>query len=245
MNFNFIEDFKNYPTLDLLKISKRPADYQAAAVEAARLILSTRDVSLQELEEVDQYFRLIDQEEKAKKEMILVYKEKVTSFIEPIILPEEQLKPSKWLKVLLLVIAVQYIWRLFYIIPGIFRLFSYSRFYFDLFLFFLVELAYHPTIFLLLLRKKRWGWILLFAANVFAGVLLISEIIQGIYYLHWPGRDSFHILLLITLRSLYLYFLLKDEITSYFNVGKQIKERSFMAGFLGALIFMAIVQYLY
>src|SRR6476620_10004900 len=100
MNLNFIEEFKNYSNLELLKIIKNPTHYQQAAVEAAQAIISTRSISQQEEDEIKNYFISIETEEQKKKEKILAYKSTIVDAFEPILILDEEVKPSKWVLLL-------------------------------------------------------------------------------------------------------------------------------------------------
>src|SRR6185295_2461365 len=108
MNVDFYQEYKDYSNIDLLKITKRPDDYQPAAVQAATEVLSERVVTPDEIEFVNQYYQEIEDDTKVRKEKIDAYKNKATSFFEPVINPSENVEPDKWVDILLLVIALQY-----------------------------------------------------------------------------------------------------------------------------------------
>ena len=247
MNLNFIEEFKDYSNLELLKIIKNPANYQPAALIAAQQILSTRIISQQELEEIENHLISIELEEQRSKEKILAYKSKIADALEPILIPGEESKPSKWLKWMLIVLVIQYARILYYTLPWIFRTLSYGGHYLEIvFLINCATLVYFPLIFILLLKRKKWGWILLFGDNIIASVLIIAQVITYLYYIETSKGAGWESLIWsIGVRTAYLTFLLKKDITLYFRVNRLAVERTFMICVLLALTFMAAVHYFY
>jgi len=247
MNLNFIEEFKNYSNLELLKIIKNPTHYQQAAVEAAQAIISTRSISQQEEDEIKNYFISIETAEQKKKEKILAYKSKIVDAFEPILILDEEVKPSKWVKALLIMLAVQYIYFLYSTLPRLLRMVLDGGHYFEVvFLVNCVVTVYFPVIFILLLRRKRWGWILLFADNIIASVFIVGQIIIYLYsfdFLKWVRWDS--MLWSIFIRTAFLIFLLRKDITLYFNISRLTLQRAFMFAVLLALLLMAAVHYFY
>jgi len=113
MNFDFYQQFKDFSNTDLLKIVKRPSDFQPEAVVVATKILEERHVTAQEIDFVDQHFEVIDNSAKAKKEKIGAFKKHATDFFEPISHPGENVEPKKWVNIFLLVISLEYAWILF------------------------------------------------------------------------------------------------------------------------------------
>jgi hypothetical protein len=166
--------------MELLKIIKQPADYLPAAIADATQILSERQVTAEEIQIVDQYFLDIDTATRAKKEEKDALKSKMADLFEPILRPSEELEPNKWVNLLLLVIAIQYAWSIFNIIR---RLISFSRCFFcrvdtSIVISFSADfltLLYVPLIFFLVFKRRRWGWILLFADNIFSVILRASQ----------------------------------------------------------------------
>ncbi|HET6995320.1 MAG TPA: hypothetical protein VFI06_10085, partial [Chitinophagaceae bacterium] len=96
MNFDFYQQYKNYSNTELLKIVKRPTDYQAAAVLVATQILTERQVTNEEIQLVEQYFQDIDSSAKTRKGKIDAVKDKAADFFEPVLHPSEKVEPAKW-----------------------------------------------------------------------------------------------------------------------------------------------------
>ena len=125
MNFDFHDKYKDYSNIDLLKIVRRPTEYQVAAVDAATQILSTREVTQSDFEMVEIFFNETNTETKRKTEKINSYKEKTADFFESVLNPTTEIKPEKWLNILLLVIGLQYLWTLYVNIVDLVKLIKY------------------------------------------------------------------------------------------------------------------------
>jgi len=119
MHFNFHENFRQLANADLLKIVRQADEYQPAAVQAATDILQERKVPESDIVEVDNFFtgKLAAEQKKIGQRQVL--KEQVVDFIEPLLKPDQEIKPAKWLKILLVVIAVQFIWENFYTVSAL------------------------------------------------------------------------------------------------------------------------------
>ena len=253
MDFDFLKEFTTYSTLELLRITRQPGRYQPAAVEAAHLVHSARNISPEEMEEANRQLLDLEEEEKRKQEKMDAYKANVAEILSSLIIPDQQLKPSKWLKFLLLLLAIQYIRILFRSIPTLIFLVDCETCGFDiLWLLSITNIVFIPVIFYLLLKRKRWGWIILCGENIFSGVLLLSpfikfigNVVYHIYYIDSGAWTSWGILWPVIIRTLFAIFLFKKEITSYFNVGRKIKERTIMVAVLLALLFLASIRYWY
>ncbi len=246
MDFDFLAEFNKYSTIELLKIIRRPANYQKAAVEAATIILGKRNISHQEYEEVEKFYNAIDLQDENLKEKTMAYKQKVTNVLDPFLIPDDKVRPFKWLSFLLLIIAIQYLWELPTIVRYFIFLISDNEHFFEITtVIYIVQLLFSPIIFWLLLKKRPWGWILLFGESVFSSVLLLLEISEFLYMLKLSSWAPWNTIWFAALRGLFLYFLLKKEITGFFGIGRSIKERTFAVSIALALLFIGSVHYFY
>jgi hypothetical protein len=246
MDFDFYQQYKDYTNIDLLKIVRQPANYQAAAVAAAEDILRARQVSENEILFVDQYFQDLINSEKDKKEKIDALKDKVTDFLEPIYRPHKKVEPSKWLNILLLFIAIQYAQVLFNTAK---RLISFSQCNycsFDITIIVgLFTLLYVPVIFFLLFKKRRWGWILLFADNLFVLISSISQSYIFFKYQHIHNGDITSFLVPILIRIAFMCFLWRDSIMIHFGVTYEIKKKTALITSAGTLLFILLIYLLF
>jgi hypothetical protein len=238
MNFDFYDQYKEYSTVELLKIVKKAADYQPGAVEAAKTILAKRQVTQNELDQVD---HLVNQEEKqanAFSDKINSYKEKAADLFEPIINPGTEVKPVKWLNILLLFIGIHYIWVLYDTVKSLFHLLSYRYYRFDFtIVLLLINLVYIPLIFYLLYKKRRWGWILLFADNLFVLIQRLGGTYIFFKYQKFHRGDTGEFLFFILVRAAFVFFLWRKSIADLFRIsGKTKKDIAMVVGTLGLAI---------
>ena len=246
MNFDFYQQYKHYSNIDLLKIIKRPDDHQPAAVVVARQILDSRILTPEEIAFVDKYYQDIENTLENRKEKIDAYKNKVTSFFEPVINPSEKVDPGKWAKILLLIIGLQYAWSLFNTAKGLIRFLKCSYCSFDFtYLFELLTLLYVPIIFFLLYKRNRWGWILLFADNVFT---LISSLAQSyIFFKYQPVHhgNTVSFLTPIVIKAAFVLFLRGDSIANHFGITQEIKKKTASITTIVTLLFILIMYLIF
>jgi hypothetical protein len=243
MTFNFLDQYKDYSNIELLKIVRQPNEYQTEAVEAATTILKEREIAETDLQQVDTYFNEIEVKAKIKSDKLNSYKEKATDFLQPIIKPGPEVKPAKWLNILLLFIALQYLW-MFY--NSVKRFVSFSKCNsctFDITMTLtLVTLIYVPVIFFLLFKKSRWGWILLFADNLFT---FISQLFQSYIFFEYPefrsdGISAF--LLPILIKAVFIFFLWRVPISDFFGVTKNAKKDTAIITTVCAIILFVTME---
>src|ERR1700722_13542970 len=243
MDFNFYELYRDYLTVDLLKITKEPSSYQSSAVDAATNILNQRQVSLEEIEFVDQYFRDIDDSEKNRKGKIDSVKSKAGDLLEPILHPSEKVEPRKWLNILLLFITIQYVWLLLNIVKRLLYILKCNycsldiSFWADFF-----TLSYVPFIFFLLFKRRRWGWILLFADNLFS---FIAEIMQTYLFFKFQGinhASTVSFILPILIKGVFVFFLWQNSIAVFFGINYETKKKTFAIVTIGTLLFLFSLQ---
>ena len=242
MEIDFYQQYKEYSNVDLLKIVRRPADYQLQAVDVATQILSQRQVTAEEIQFVDQYLQEIESSAKVKKEKVDALKYKITDFFEPISHPSENVSPSKWVNILLFVIAIQYAWSLFNTAKRLIRFLRCDYCRLDV-LFFaeLLTLLYVPVIFFLLFRRSRWGWILLFADNLFSFISMASQSYIFFKYqdIHHGSTSSF--LLPILIKAAFAFFLWRNPIASHFGVSFETKKKTTLITTVGTFLFIFIM----
>jgi hypothetical protein len=264
MNFEFHNKYKDYSNIELLKIIKRPNEYQISAVDAATQILSSREISQTDIEQVDNYFDEIDTEAKRKTDKITSYKEKTADFFEPVLNPTAEVKPEKWLNILLLVIGLQYLWTLYLNISDLIRFIKYvidcksygldsnaetvsywtcfsSRF--DPLVFFqILTLIYVPIIFYLLFKRRRWGWILLFADTLFGLISTVSQSYIFFKYQQYHHGDTFSFFTQIIIKGLFVFFLWRKYISDFFNVTMETKKKTAIITAVVTVLFILSIQ---
>lgn len=246
MNIDFYQLYKDYSNLELLKIVKRPTEYQPAAVAIATQILNERQVTTEEIQLVDQHFHDIDNTTKAKKEKIDALKGKATDFFEPVLHPSENVEPNKWVNILLFVIAIQYAWSLFGTVRRLISFLPCDNCSFGITFFAeFLTLLYVPLIFFLLFKRRRWGWILLFADNLFSLILRVSQSYLFFKYQSIHHGDTTSFLLPIFIKAAFVFFLWRDPIANHFGIAHETKKKTALITTAGTLLFIFIMYLIF
>jgi hypothetical protein len=244
MNFDYYQQYKEYSNIELLKIVKSPGDYQPTAIAVATQILSERQVTTEEIQFVDQYFHDLDNSTKAKKEKIDALKNKATDFLQPVLHPREKVEPNNWANLLLFVIGIQYTWSLFNTARRLISFLQCDYCRLDItFLAELVTLLYVPLIFFLLFKRKRWGWILLFADNLFSFISSVSQLYLFFKYQSIHHGDTTSFLLPILIKATFVFFLWRDPIANHFGISPETKKKTALITIAGTSLFI-IITYL-
>jgi hypothetical protein len=245
MTFNFHDQYKDYSNIELLKIVRQPNEYQTDAVEAATSILKERTISETDIQQADTYFEEIEAKAKQKSEKLNSYKEKAADFLQPIIKPGPEVKPAKWLNILLLFIGLDYLWMFYNSIKRIVSISRCRSCTFDITIVLtIVTLIYVPVIFFLLFKKKRWGWILLFADNLFT---FIANLFQSYIFFEYPEfrRDGISAFLLpILIKAVFIFFLWRVPISDFFEVTHKAKKDTAIVTIVIAILFFGTLELL-
>lgn len=245
MNFKFHDQYKDYSNIELLKIVRRPNDYQTAAVDAATLILKEREISQTDIQQIDTYFGELDTKAKLKTDKINSYKDKATDFLEPVLNPSADVKPAKWLNIFLVFIALDYLWTFYNSIKA-FALFSncYGCTFDITMALSLVSLVYVPVVFYLLYKRKRWGWILLFADNLFTFIARLSQSYLFFKFQEIHRGDTSAFIISILIKAAFVFFLWRVTISDFFGVTHKTKKDTAIAATVIAVFFVGTMQLL-
>lgn len=245
MHFNFHDQYKDYSNIELLKIVRQPNEYQTDAVGAATSILQEREISEADIQQVDAYFNEIEAKAKLKSDKINSYKEKAADFLEPIINPGTEVKPAKWLNILLLFIVLDYAWKFYNSIKTFVYFSRCNNCTFDITMVLtIVGLIYVPVIFFLLYKKKRWGWILLFADNLF---IFITSLFQSYIFFKYQEQhrgDTSTFVFSILIRAAFVFFLWRVPISDFFGVTHNSKKDTAVVTTVIAILFIGAMQLL-
>lgn len=235
MNFDYRTQFEHYSNEELLRVVKQPEQYQEEAISAAKDILAEREVSNAELTAINVEVNRKRQQKEIKAETANTVKHIVSEtlqlFTNPTKHPNKKANPVFWVVVIVAIRAGYYLWDL----PGdikslsdILWMFSNSDedllFYSQILFFNILNIVYMPVLIYLLIMRKRWGWILF----TFDAIAIITMHLGSFYSLiAYPEYTQFNIPWLIfnfaTMIPL-LFFLLKQEVYSYFNITKRSKQ---------------------
>jgi hypothetical protein len=227
MSLDFNKIYKDYSNAELLKILKRPTEYQPAAITAATQILEKRHVTSDDHQIVDDYFNDIDNNKKVRKEKTEDLRDKTLDLLEPVLKPSPEIEANKWVNILLLLLAIQYLWT---IVVAVIQVVNYTQCYdcsMDISFWAKASaIVYVPFIFFLLLKRRRWGWILLFADNLFSVIARLSQAYIFFKYQSVHQGDTASFLLPLFIRSAFLYFLWREPIAEHFRIDEKTKMKT-------------------
>jgi predicted RND superfamily exporter protein len=241
MGFNFVDRYKDYSNTELLNIVNQPNAFQPEAVIAAKKILTERSVSDMEIEDANKFIDDLKHKEQIKQDKIDFLKNTTIDFFEPIIKPQDELKPNKWLNIFLTIVTLQYVYTLYITGSRLIRYLFCTYCEFDyIFLLDFAVIIYIPIIFLLLFKRKRWGWILLFADNLFTVILQISQSYIFFKYQNIHHGNTISFIEPIILRGFFAFFLWKKTIADYFGIEKEVKRKTAIITVLIALSFIVL-----
>jgi len=167
------------------------------------------------------------------------YKNSVADLVEPIT-PKDTVEPRKFVNILLILIACQYLWRFCNQAARFIRISRHGLLPFHfLFYFQFINLVYVPVVFILVFKRRKWAWILLFADSLFTLVLWLSQIlfaIEGYYYGVYYFYATF-------IRFLFAFVLWRPMIAEHFGITVSIKKKTLVIVFLIALLFLAFFSF--
>jgi hypothetical protein len=235
VEFNFYEQFSNYSTSDLLEIVQQPGKYQAEAVSAAELLLKERVVSDSERADVQQHLAAVEAEERHRSEQAEARMQKIAEYVNPTLNPEKAVSPRRLFFILLIAFGISYCFFLYGFIKSQVSLLRCEDCRTDLSTWLgFFQLAYETIMFFLLVRKKRWGWILLFVFNA----AMVLPLLYDLYFWHktiWsiPGLNhgiTATMILSIIYPIAIAAFLWRPVMTRIFGIDRNTRGYSLLAG---------------
>lgn len=241
----YYEKFSKYSNVELLKILKTEDEYQQIAIEVTKKILSEREVSSEEYQEVENYFKQKNEAKEKNELKINTLKEHIIDVTEPFFIPTEKLEITKWVKILLLSILIQYAYSIYSTLFYLLNAIKYSTSLLNIVsLLHITQLVYISSLFYLIYKKKHKGWILLFC---FSFIYFIFSIPNAYSYLRMiylggfeqnPGRVIFSVFM----NCATLFFLWRKEITNYFGVTEIARTKTLkVAVFITFAIFLIMI----
>jgi hypothetical protein len=228
MLFDFHITYKDYSNVSLLLITLQPEKYQSEALNVAKEILASRIVTETQHIEAE----MILQSEIQKKQQILnnqkVLKEKTLDFLQPILKPTKEFVPEKWLRLFLLIIMLQYIYRSIFMCIGLVNILNCENCELGFGLLYrLPSLIFIPFVIYLLWKRKRWGWILLFSNSFFIALSIIPDAISFTAYARVSSDYNFAFLIWRVFLYCGLSFLLwKENVALLFNASLRTKKQT-------------------
>ena len=222
MDIDFREQYKNFLTCDLLKITMSPGSYQSAAVIAAAEVLNGRVITQADRDEAE---KKIGNSETAyqKKKLPVISIRDINSM------------PDKWVNVILAIAVLQYLYLLYIDINALDVVLHRQNFPFRLVLLgSYIDLLYLPILLFMFYRHNRWGWILLLGAKLFTIIPTL------VYYFHdYGGGSIFPFFLFETFLNVAVVMLLwKQDVRRVFTVNNRTGLFTVLATALLLLIWL-------
>ncbi len=165
-----------------------------------------------------------------------------TELPEPNLEPGEKAASPKWMYLLLLALAVPYAYvfseaakYLQHRLPctGCEPEFSFFACLFTLF--------YIPVVFILLLKRKRWGWILLFADLLFSFLVGCDPTLPLAQYSDFYKSTKTAFGIPFPVWGIFALILWRPAVAAYFGVSPETKERTALVAGTGTILFLLIV----
>ncbi|MFC0515988.1 hypothetical protein ACFFGT_17330 [Mucilaginibacter angelicae] len=225
MNISLHDQYKDYSTVDLLKITMHPGSYEHAVIIEATEILKTRVITQADIEKAEDGFR--EDASPAPKKGLLANIFKISSY-----------NHEKWLNVILAIAVFEYLHLLYTdIIVFDHLLYGYDYPYRMVNALSYIDLLYLPFVYYMFYKRMRWGWIALFGVKLFT----IEPSLLFYFNEYWPVEHGIGLLpyslLTILLDIPILIFLWKQEISNIFNVNSRTKRLTVLSiGFMLALL---------
>ena len=211
MNISFHDQYKDYSTVDLLKITMRPKSYQHGVIMEVTEILKARVITQADLDNAERHLR--ENELATPMKGLLANIFKVSSY-----------NHEKWLNIILAIAVFEYLHLLYtdikvfdYVLNG--QDYPYRMIYALSY----IDLLYLPFVFYMFYKRMRWGWIALFGVKLFT----IEPSLLFYFNEYWPVEHGIGLLtyslFTIFLDIPVLIFLWKQEISSIFKVNSRTK----------------------
>jgi hypothetical protein len=217
-------------------VAREKDDYQPAAVLAAERLLRERDVSTNDEEEADRYFRKKEEKREAAIARVDSYKAAVADWVEPLARPSAELQPHKWYRIFLVVYGFWCARDLYFIVRGLIRTRS---IFIEQLIGYAVTLGLDALMFVLILKKRRWGWILLVVGNtamifinliVFVQMYKMLKMDAGILHIRWYRVNTMPNLYGAIFRLAVVAFFWRRSMAEFFDVEPVVKKWALGAG---------------
>src|SRR5690554_323782 len=253
------EKYKEYTNKQLIKVIVKADDYQPEAVQIAKTIVSEREITPEERDEINETIEIEKKAQKEKEKKKRELEEKVSNRIKSIfneINPLNKTEPNgqKIVKLVFWVFGILYLFQLYYDFPLLISLFTDppKRFEWEI-IFFLIGVAYLPASLYHFYRLKRIGWILmclymihsfLFSLGTFISLWMLSNSDDSVMFYNAPQPNFTYLILNSFFYIGTIYLLLKKQVTVIFSIDFKSQIYTLVLGSLGILISLVTIYYL-
>ena len=172
---DFIRQFETYSTIQLLRIIDSPNDYQPNAVEAAKKIISSRQLSGEEFEIAKGVLDAEKREKEQKDKLKNIYK----SFFDAVNPTHHgTFIPQNTIRLISIVLGGLFLFQLYRELELMYAIFFVESTDWDFFmLVYFLPLIFFATVIVLFYKRKKAGWFLLAIYLIFSAMSAIGMLI--------------------------------------------------------------------
>ena len=235
----FLTTYADYSTTDLLKIVEQEYDYQPDAITAAKQLLATRTVTQEEIDAVKMEVlttRLKTEKQKAKVNKVFGG---VIALFQPMFKPTEKLDLVRWVYLFCIITFIYYLFSAYKSInylyefvnyihgkPGIYELLQFGN------------LFYAPILIYLMVKRHKWGWILITATALFNLFMTIAIYVEFYRLYHTIlNRNPFYFLSPVILCVIYIYFFTRKDVKAFFNISQKLAANTVIYTIVFSVLF--------
>ncbi len=238
----FLDRYYNYSNYELLKIIKRPENYQLEAIQAAEKILKDRIVSDDDINQVEKYYQEIDYQKKITQEKRESIYKNLNAHFNVFANTNNILDVEKWLNIYLLFMAGELLIKLYKFVRFVitfkenceFCTLDFSDYFYVIF-----DCLFIPIVGFLLYKRKRLGWVLLIAKSTITLMYYFAYSSALIFFNTFFLSYISFLLWVFFINIATLIFFWKTEVAELFNISKQQKIKYYANIFI--LCFLAIL----
>jgi hypothetical protein len=241
MNFNFKETYKSLSTAELLNIVKQTNDYQPEAVLVAIALLKERTITHDDHSEAERLMSGTKHNWIEEDKYLNTLSVKIENLVEPIVSPETEVNPQKWINILMFVLGIYAIRILTVLTMRWRRLFERDRFEY-LYLFEIIEPLYLLITIFGLYKRKKWGWSLLMTYLVLRTISYAFGIFISIKY----SFLRMHIAETVLWTLIYtgaLYLLSRNHTRTYFSINDRLYRNTMFSAIIIYLLIQVFFKY--
>lgn len=245
---DYYEKYALYSNVELLKILHNKEDYQKDAIEAIEKILSERNITVEDKEEVVAFF----EEEKHKKEKreqnYKIVKDYFNDIFSAILHPKEY-NESGWIKILVTIIIILILYDLYLLVQSLILSFSFSTFIFNInSIAHLFNIFYFGLALYFSFKKKYYGWVMMLVIFIiqFVSILINIYTICSVNNIYLIASISYSTIYSLLIAILILYILNRKDVRNYFLITDKIRKKTIIITLtIYFILILSILIYLF
>ncbi len=240
MSFDLKETYKHYSNAELLRITLQPEQYRTEAIAAAQSLLAGRTVTAEDHRLAEEEQAILSPDDTAAQQGSYI-----TDLLDPGLKTDSDAKAETWINLLSTVALIRYLWMSYHTIKRTIY-FATSGFSFPWWtLISYLDVIAIPVILYLVYRRKRLGWILFFANELFLVVLRFYQLsASGSDFIAYLGDNAPEYLGMLLLNIGSCFILWHPFIAERLYVSKALKKKTFFIILAITLLYLIVARYL-